>query len=69
MSLGIVLLDYVKDIGSIDMARELAIVTRVQKIESIPNYDRVVKATIENYPVIVQKDQVQGRGPVRIHWV
>ena len=39
------------------MARELAIVTRVQKIEPIPNYDRVVKATIENYPVIVQKDQ------------
>jgi len=39
------------------MTRDLAIVTRVQKIEPIPNYDRVVKATIENYPVIVQKDQ------------
>lgn len=39
------------------MTKDLAIITRVQKIEPIPNYDRVVKATIENYPVIVQKDQ------------
>lgn len=37
--------------------QDLAIITKVQKIESIPKYDRVVKATIENYPVIVQKDQ------------
>lgn len=41
----------------VEMARDLAIITKVQKIEPIPKYDRVVKATIENYPVIVQKDQ------------
>lgn len=39
------------------MARDLAIIAKVQKIEGIPKYDKVVKATIENYPVIVQKDQ------------
>lgn len=39
------------------MVRDLAIIAKVQKIEGIPKYDKVVKATIENYPVIVQKDQ------------
>jgi hypothetical protein len=39
------------------MSRDLAVITKVQKIEAIPNYDKVVKATIDNYPVIVQKDQ------------
>ncbi len=39
------------------MARDLAIIAKIQKIEGIAKYDKVVKAIIENYPVIVQKDQ------------
>ncbi len=37
------------------MARDLAIIAKVQKIEEIPKYDKVVKATIENYPVIIME--------------
>ena len=37
--------------------RDLAKIATIQKIESIPNYDRVELATVENYPVIVQKGQ------------
>jgi hypothetical protein len=37
--------------------RDLAVIARIQKIEAIPNYDRVELATVENYPVIVKKDE------------
>lgn len=37
--------------------RELAKIARVQKIEPITGKDRIELATVENYPVIVQKDE------------
>lgn len=36
---------------------DLAVISRVQKIESIEGKDRIVKATIQNYSCIVQKDE------------
>lgn len=35
--------------------RDLAIIAKIQEINPIPKYDRVELATVENYPVIVQK--------------
>lgn len=43
--------------NAVEAGRELAVIAAIQKIESIEGYDRVVLATIENYPVIVRKDE------------
>lgn len=35
--------------------RELAVIARIEKVEPIANKDRIELATVQNYPVIVQK--------------
>lgn len=45
----------ITELKGVKYLRDLSIIAKIQEINPIPNYDRVELATVENYPVIVQK--------------